>query len=63
MQKRENNRLGDEIRTITRDKEKVQSQVAKMLKKDEKIKHELESNTLKMKEAENEAQMLKGKLF
>ncbi len=33
--------------------------MAKMHKKEEKIKHELESNTLRMREAENEANMLK----
>ena len=59
LQKRENNRLGDEVKTITKSKEKVQSQIAKMLKKEEKVKHELESNLLKMKDAENEAQTLK----
>ena len=59
FQKRENNRLGDEIKKITRDKDQIQSQIAKMQKKEEKVKHELESNTLRMKEAEGEAQMLK----
>lgn len=59
FQKRENNRLCDEVKVISREKEAVQSTVAKMLKKEEKIKHEHEANSLRMKEAENEAMMLK----
>ena len=47
------------MKSITRDKDHIQSQMAKMHKKEEKVKHELEANTLRMKEAESEAQMLK----
>ena len=52
FQKRENNRLHDEVKSISRDKDHIQSTIAKMHKKEEKVKHELESNTLRMKEAE-----------
>ena len=52
FQKRENNRLHDEVKTITREKDHIQSSNAKMLKKEEKVKHDLEANTLRMKEAE-----------
>ena len=52
--KRENNRLHDEVKSISRDKDHIQSTIAKMHKKEEKVKHELESNTLRMKEAEGE---------
>jgi hypothetical protein len=54
FQKRENNRLHDEVKSISRDKDHIQSTIAKMHKKEEKVKHELESNTLRMKEAEGE---------
>ena len=57
--KRENNRLADEVKSITKEKEQFQSQIAKTLKKEEKVKHELEANALRMREAENETVMLK----
>ena len=50
------------MKTITREKEQLQSQVAKMTKKEDKIKHELESNNLKLKETENEANLLNAQV-
>ena len=46
--------MHDEVKSISRDKDHIQSTIAKMHKKEEKVKHELESNTLRMKEAEGE---------
>ena len=51
--------MNDEVKSITRNKDHIQAQIAKMQKKEGKIKVELESNTFRMKEAEGEAQMLK----
>lgn len=59
FQKRENNRLSDEVKKLIKDKEGVQTQLALKLKYEEKVKAEIESNSLKMREAINETSMLR----
>lgn len=59
LQKRENNRLSDEVSRMSKDRDSIQTNVAKMMKKEEKFKHELEANSMRVREAENEANMLR----
>lgn len=60
FQKKDNNKLVDEIRGITREKDHLHAQLARMMKKEEKMKHEFEANSLRTREAENEAAMFRN---
>ena len=51
--------MTDEVKKLTKDKEGVQTQLALKLKYEEKVKAEIESNSLKMREAINETSMLR----
>ena len=62
LQKRENNRLTDEIKCLNREKEHLQSQVAKMLKKEDKMKHDHENNIVKLKEAESDVSLMNAQI-
>ena len=50
--------MTDEVKGLTREKDHYQGQVAKLLKKEDKMKHDLENNSVKLKEVENEANLL-----
>ena len=47
---------------MNREKEHLQSQVAKMLKKEDKMKHDHENNIVKLKEAESDVSLMNAQI-